>query len=431
MAVRLQSNRTAKLYSPLFLRVFANNYNLRATYSGIKKRQNDRRQGKLSGKVIQSSISSELKATEATAATMPTIPLPAGSENFPPEDIADQAPWRENLNTHLICPDCQERPPNLVEENADTICGSCGMVLAERLVSYESEWRTFNSDEGKGDDPNRVGEADNLLLNGEQLATNIGGYGGSANKQARNLQRAQQAQSGDKANKNLVAAYKMIDQWVDQAQLSAVVRQSAKMFFKRVDDAKAFRGKNTEAIIAGCIFIACRSAKQARSFAEIFNLTKVPKKEIGRTYKALEKFLTNSHNETIKIMEAAGGNVNREAHSFQATQSTKPADLVGRFCAMLGLGFKVESTAKAIAEKIPTIESLAGRSPLSNAAACIYFASHLVGEGKPSKEISNPASVSDATIKHAYKFLLAEKDRLIETEWLTTRGARPANLPNS
>jgi len=85
---------------------------------------------------------------------------------------------------------------------------------------------------------------------------------------------------------------------------------------------------------------------------------------------------------------------------------------------MLGLEFRIQSVAQAVADKIPTIESLAGRSPLSNAAACIYFASHLLGKGKASKKISEVAGVSDATIKHAYKLLLVEKDRLIEKAWL-------------
>jgi transcription initiation factor TFIIB len=85
---------------------------------------------------------------------------------------------------------------------------------------------------------------------------------------------------------------------------------------------------------------------------------------------------------------------------------------------MLGLNFRIQSISQALAEKIPSIETLAGRSPLSNAAACIYFASNLLGQKTPSKEISQVASVSDATIKHAYKLLLVEKDRLIEPSWL-------------
>lgn len=83
-------------------------------------------------------------------------PAPTG----PGTENQVQVSWRDDFNTKLICPDCRLTPPNLIEDssNADTICGDCGRVLSARNMSYESEWRTFNSDEGKGDDPNRVGE---------------------------------------------------------------------------------------------------------------------------------------------------------------------------------------------------------------------------------------------------------------------------------
>lgn len=407
------------------MKVFASNHNLRTTYRGIKKRQDNRRKVKIIGQVTKG-FKSEEPAKHSNMAAAVTAAAPGfGTENHPPEETAAQIAWRENLNTHLICPDCKEFPPNLIEDNAETICNTCGLVLADRLVSYESEWRTFNSDEGKGDDPNRVGEAENELLNNAQNSTSIGGSGPNASKQTRILQRTQAAQTSDKANKALMAAYKQIDTWGEIAGLSGNVRQAAKMYYKRVDDAKAFKGKSQEVIMAGCIFIACRQCKTPRTFSEIFGLTQVPKKEIGRVYKALEKFLTTIHDEKIKAIEAEGGIIDKDANSYKGTQSTKPSDLCARYCNMLGLSFRVLSVSQALAEKIPSIESLAGRSPLSNAAACIYFASHLLKDGKASKKISEVAGVSDATIKHAYKLLLVEKDRLIDPQWL---GPQPGNL---
>ena len=346
-----------------------------------------------------------------------TAPAPGyGNENNPP-DTSDFV-WRENLNTHLICKDCKETPPNLVQDNASTICASCGLVLSDREVSYESEWRTFNSDENRGDDPNRVGEAENELLNNQQMSTTIASGGPNASKAIRALQRTQAAQTSDKANKALMAAYKQIDDWGNVADLSGNVRQTAKTYYKQVEDSKGFKGKSLEAILAGCIFIACRQCNTPRTFSEVFGLTQVPKKEIGRVYKQLEKFLTNTSNERIGAVEADGGTVNYQAMQYVGTTSTTPAELCARYCNMLGLNMRVENVSYALAKKVPSIETLAGRSPLSTAAACIYFASQLLGAGRPSKKIAEVASVSDATVKHAYKLLLAEKDRLIEASWL-------------
>lgn len=213
--------------------------------------------------------------------------------------------WKENLSAYVICPECKETPPNLAFEDADTICASCGLVLAAREVDMGSEWRTFSNDDQKGDDPSRVGDAANPLLNGTQLETQISFGAGGA--RSRELHRAQNKMSSDKANKGLLAAYKEIGALCDGWNIQKNVADTAKYLFKLVDDAKAFKGKSQDVIIAGCIFIACRQCKVPRTFREIFALTKVSKKEIGRIFKALEKFFAAQNLERVKVIEENGG----------------------------------------------------------------------------------------------------------------------------
>ena len=191
---------------------------------------------------------------------------------------------------HLICPDCKEVPPRLIEEysSGDMVCEDCGLVLGDRIVDTRSEWRTFSNDDQNNDDPSRVGDGPNALLNGEQLQTSIAFGDGS--KGARDLNRAQNKIVQDKGNKVLMAAYKEIGAMCDAITLTKTVSDHAKHLFKTVHDANAFRGKSQETVIAGCIFIACRQCDVPRTFREVFALTKVPKKEIGRIFKALEKF---------------------------------------------------------------------------------------------------------------------------------------------
>lgn len=199
--------------------------------------------------------------------------------------------WSENHNVKVMCRDCKEDPPNLVEEfsSGDMVCGSCGLVLGDRIVDTRSEWRTFSNDDQGNDDPSRVGDAANPLLNGDQLHTTIAFTDG--NSRSRDLMRAQNKSTSDKATKGLLAAYKEIGAHCDAVNIPKQVSDTAKHLFKLVDDAKAFKGKSQEAIIASCIFIACRQCGVPRTFREIYALTKVSKKDIGRTFKALEKFL--------------------------------------------------------------------------------------------------------------------------------------------
>jgi transcription initiation factor TFIIB len=397
------------------------------TYRGIKKRRTERLQTKLSGPVTKKS---QTPKTPEPTAKMSVV----GTENQPPDAPA----WRENLNTHLICPECRQVPPDLVEENADTICANCGLVLAERLISYESEWRTFNSDEGKGDDPNRVGEAENELYTGSNVGTQIGGGGANVSRETRKLKKAQALQQDNKADKHLQSCYAQIEAWGEQAKLTPGIKNCAKGYYKRIYDNNAMRGKPTEVVLAGCLFIACRQAKAPRSFSEWFSLTKVPKKEIGRVYKALTKFLSEWSNESIAAIEESGGIANRDLVGFRDSGATSADEMCARYNNMLGGPFRVGHVAALLAKKVLEIDDLAGKSPTSNAAACLYFASHLIGFPKSIKQISDIAQVSDATIKGAYKNLLAKKDLLIQPEWLgpqeTNKGTgfgRVQNLPGA
>ena len=245
----------------------------------------------------------------------------AAAQMLPPSTFLDsmtpakpQEPWRENLNMQMICRDCKEFPPNLVEEfsSGDMVCGSCGLVLGDRIVDTRSEWRTFSNDDQGNDDPSRVGDGANPLLNGAQLQTSIS-FGDGPNGRSRELHRAQNKATHDKGTKGLLTAYKEVGALCDAIGIPKNVSDTAKHLFKMVHDAGAFRGKSQETIIAGCIFIACRQCKVDRTFREIFALTKVSKAEIGRIFKALEKFFAAQNQLKVDHAEQAGGKLKSKA----------------------------------------------------------------------------------------------------------------------
>ena len=82
--------------------------------------------------------------------TIPTTPLDFDDMSFTQpfpnrmQSIEAQKPtFTPDLAVRLICPDCQDPVPNLVEEYAsgDIVCASCGLVLGDRIVDTRSEWR--------------------------------------------------------------------------------------------------------------------------------------------------------------------------------------------------------------------------------------------------------------------------------------------------
>ena len=338
----------------------------------------------------------------------------------PQPDVPDE--WRQNLSVRMVCPDCKEDPPNLVEDPqaADVICEDCGMVLSQRGIDQRAEWRTFANDDQGNDDPSRVGEGPNLLLNGSQLQTNIAFGDGSL--RSKELHRAQSKANADKGNKNLLQAFKQIGAYCDSYDLPNVVADAAKHIFKDAEDSKNFKGKSTEAIIAGCIFIACRRNKVPRTFREIYDMTHVSKKEIGRTFKLLESMLAKQDKQSGGKAKVIGNGVVGIHEAYQGTVTTNPDELCSRFCAQLGMDFATTEVAKSLALGMASIGALAGRSPLSGAAACIYMASLLMDQVRSPKAIGEVAKVSDSTIRSAYKSLYAEKETLISIDILK-RGA--------
>ncbi|MCJ1425352.1 transcription initiation factor IIB [Sticta canariensis] len=362
------------------------------------------------------------------AAASNLAPSP-GAISEPATVSKPQDMWRENLNMQLICRECKEFPPNLVEEfsSGDMVCETCGLVLGDRIVDTRSEWRTFSNDDQGNDDPSRVGDGANPLLNGSQLQTTIS-FGDGSNSRSRDLHRAQNKSTHDKSTKGLLAAYKEIGALCDAMHIPKNVSDTAKHLFKMVNDAGAFRGKSQDTIIAGCIFIACRQCKVPRTFREIFALTKVSKAEIGRIFKSLEKFFAAQNKEKMDSVVQAGGIVNPE-DNYTTTRTTTAKELCIRFCSQLGLNNRCTMMSQELAGKMDGIGSLAGRSPLSIAGACIYMASHLMGQSKSAKDISAVAGVSDGTIRHAYKLIYPDREKFIDPKWFQDGKSNMSKLP--
>jgi transcription initiation factor TFIIB len=296
-----------------------------------------------------------------------------------------------DLNVRIGCSDCNDPQPPIVEDFAagDLICGNCGLVLGDRIIDTRSEWRTFSNDEG-GDDPSRVGAAADPLLGGNQLDTVISRRDGGSGS-ARDLSKIQaKSVSLTKGDRNVLKAFKEISSMCDHIGLPKIIADISKQIYKRVEDEKLVRGKSNEVVMAACIFIACRQENVPRTFKEICALTRVPKKEIGRCFKLLCRELETD----VKGMSGK--------------------DLIVRFCSNLGVGMEVEKAASELALSSRDISGLAGKSPVSVAAACIYLVCNLHGVPRSAKEISEIAGVSEITIKGAYKFLYLQRHLLVK-----------------
>ncbi|KAF8639987.1 hypothetical protein AX17_001233 [Amanita inopinata Kibby_2008] len=343
----------------------------------------------------------------------------AYSQPFPlaaPVAKSIQPTYGPDLAVRLICPECRDPNPNIVEEfgSGDLVCGNCGLVLGDRIVDTRSEWRTFANDEG--DDPSRVGAASDPLMEGiEQLDTVISFRDGGSGI-ARELQRAASRSQNSRSERNLLTAFRDISSWCDQFSLPKTISDIAKQLYKRSDEEKLLRGKPLDAVIAACIFIACRQAHVPRTFREICNLTNVSKKVLGQCYKALEQ--------AFNLTPGASA-----ASTNSTSSTTGPENLLVRYCNHLDLQANVQSICSDIIVAARKHGIADGRSPVSIAGGAIYFTCLLLGKTKPVREISTVAGVSEGTIKLVYRLYYAEKEKLVKQEWIDDGKAKLERLP--
>lgn len=335
--------------------------------------------------------------------------------------------WRLTLPLLVICRRCREVPLKLeCPDLHESLCRSCCLTLAGcRAIDVRSEWRTFSDDVQHSAVPSHVEDTSNPVLKGpDQLETQVatGASHGSSDPH-------QIKTPSEKPSKTLLAAYKKIGEMCDGLNISKNVTDTARYLFKLVEDARAFRNKPQELIIAGCIFISCRQCRVPRSFAEIFGVTKVQKNQIGRMYRTLQKFFMNFHTERHKAVVLNGGSLHPNG-TYTIASATQPKDMCQRFCSHLNLPFDVSGICVALMNRVMNRGDLSGRSPLTIVTSCIYMAAHLTGHGKTIKEVSSAAHISDCTVRAAYKVILPQREHLIDPEWIKDGKGDIKNLPH-
>ncbi|KAF2311369.1 hypothetical protein GH714_022108 [Hevea brasiliensis] len=306
------------------------------------------------------------------------------------------------------CPDCK-RLTEIVFDHAagDTICSECGLVLEAHSVDETSEWRTF-ANESSDHDPNRVGGPINPLLGDGGLTTVISKTNGSSNE-LRSGSIGKWQSRGANSDRGLIQAFKSIAAMADRLGLVTTIKDRANEIYKKVEGQKPLKGRNQDAILAACLYIACRQENKPRTVKEICSVVNgAAKKEIGRAKEFIVKHLEVEMGHAVEM-----GTIHA-------------ADYLRRFCSNLGM---INQAVKAAQETVQKSEELdIRRSPISVAAAVIYIITQLTDDKKPLKgledmspdthllfpknnnafmfaDISVVTQVAEGTIKNSYKDL--------------------------
>ncbi|XP_029120077.1 transcription initiation factor IIB isoform X1 [Elaeis guineensis] len=262
-----------------------------------------------------------------------------------------------------FCPDCKRSTEVVFDHSAgDTVCSECGLVLEAHAIDETSEWRTF-ANESADNDPVRVGGPSNPLLTDGGLSTVISKPNGAQGDfLSSSLGRWQNR--GSNPDRSLILAFRTIANMADRLGLVATIKDRANEIYKKVEDLKSIRGRNQDAILAACLYIACRQEDRPRTVKEICSVANgATKKEIGRAKEYIVKQLEVEMGQSMEMGTIHAG------------------DFLRRFCSHLGMSNQAVKAAQEAVQKSEELDIR--RSPISIAAAVIYMITQLSEAKKP------------------------------------------------
>ncbi|KAL2330899.1 hypothetical protein Fmac_018480 [Flemingia macrophylla] len=162
-----------------------------------------------------------------------------------------------------FCSDCK-RQTEVVFDHSDG--KTFGLVLESQSIDDTSEWRIFANEYGDND-PVRVGGPTNPLLTDDGLSTVIAKPNdGSGEFLSSSLGRWQNR--GSNPDRALILAFKTIATMSNRMiaeKLKSHAKDRANEIYKRVEDQKSSRGGNQDALLAACLYIACRQEDKPRT----------------------------------------------------------------------------------------------------------------------------------------------------------------------
>lgn len=291
----------------------------------------------------------------------------------------------QEVETEGACPECGGHGV-LTAEGDEHVCEECGLVLEESRVDHGPEWRAYDQSEREA--RSRVGAPTTETMHDRGLTTDIGWRDEDASGQRipaakrERLNRLrtwhERIRTGRAGERNLRFALSEIDRMSSALGLPKSVRETASVVYRRALSQDLIRGRSIEAVASGSLYAACRQEGLPRSLDEVADVSRVEKRDIGRTYRHV----------------AAELDLN--------LAPVDPAEYLPRFCSELDLSEEVRRRAAEILSVASEEGLCSGRSPTGTAAAAIYTAAMLYGERRTQCEVADVAQVTVVTIRNRY-----------------------------
>ena len=282
------------------------------------------------------------------------------------------------------CPACLEKKIVTDQDTGELFCGSCGLVVTDKITDTGAEWRSFSKEGGA--DPTRTGAPTSLTMHDRGLATVIG----AANKDASgkplstsmksSIERLRtwdsRSQAHSSSERNLRQALNEMAKLKDKLALTDAVVEKAAYIYRKALEKKLVRGRSIQGLVAACLYAACRNTETPRTLSDIAIGMNIKKKDIARCYRLIFRELELK----MPVVDPIKG-VSRIASIAKLTEKSKRKAIV-------------------ILNQAKETGLSAGKDPMGIAAASLYLACISTGEIKSQKEISIASGITEVTIRN-------------------------------
>lgn len=284
-----------------------------------------------------------------------------------------------------LCKGCGSPQVVVDYKHGEILCKNCGFVVSDVLFDFGPEWRAF--DEEQLSKRARTGGPIKFAKQNIGLTTEIDRYDrdikGSAVPSERKAQlyrlRKWQRRSrmGTSVDRNLSIALPELDRMCAQLNVPSNIKEECAVLYRKCVNKGIVRGRSIESVIAAIIYLSSRNHKLPKTLEELEGVSGVKMKDIGRSYRTICRRLKMR----MPVITAS--------------------DYIPRLASSKGVSGETEAKAIEILELARKHGIIAGKVPISIAAAAIYLAGTETAD-RQTREITAFENIPASAIRSRY-----------------------------
>ena len=278
---------------------------------------------------------------------------------------------------------CSKGP--LISDNTtgEVLCGSCGLVLIEKVEDSGPESRSHDMEEYMT--RSRTGAGVSLAMYDMGLPTVISSEGKDASgnflssytKYTFNRLRLWDRRSKYRStDRNLKIAFTNLDALKTKLAIPDMVIEKTAYIYRKALSMKISRGRSITSLMCAALYAACRQTDTPRTLHDIARAGNINKKNLSRSYRDLIKTLD------LKV------------RPFDSSE------FITRISSEAGISEKTQRDALNIISQAVEKEISAGKNPMGLAAAALYISCVLNQERRNQADIAKASGITAVTIRN-------------------------------